>query len=86
MSLSGMHNPKGSMSSDFSSSLGLAELLKEYEREDKMEASLRIDEGTPLVNGGKDDRVRLNMTLLLTIIVVTVGSSFQFGYGTGEKR
>ena len=74
------------MSSDFSSSLGLAELLKEYEREEKLEVSRRIDESTPLVNGGKDDGVRLNMTLLLTIIVVTVGSSFQFGYGTGKKR
>lgn len=85
MLLSGMHNPKGSMSSDFSSSLALAEILKEYEREDKLEASPSINESTPLVNGGKDDRVRLNMTLLLTIIVVTIGSSFQFGYATGEK-
>lgn len=85
MSLSALYSPQVSMSSDFSSSYGLAELLKEYEREDKRESSpRRIDENTPLTNGGKDNRLRLNMTLILTILVVTIGSSFQFGYATGE--
>ena len=87
MSLAGMHGAHVSMSSDFSSSLGLAELLQEYEKEEKcrlIEASPRIDERTPL-NGHKDDRKVINPTLLITIIVVTIGSSFQFGYGTGKS-
>jgi hypothetical protein len=85
MSLSALYSPQVSMSSDFSSSYGLAELLKEYEREDKRESSpRRIDENTPLTNGGKDNRLRLNMTLIMTILVVTIGSSFQFGYATGK--
>ena len=92
MSLTGMHTPHVSMSSNFSSSLGLAELLAEYEHEERvMQQSPRIDERTPFL-GTKGTHqhqrhpVALNATLLLTIIVVTIGSSFQFGYATGENR
>lgn len=97
------------MSSDFSSSLGLAEMMAEYECEAAHQSSPRIhrsprlppsskspriDERTPLTttnrNGThrqedeKEQGMRLNATLLVTIIVVTIGSSFQFGYATGE--
>lgn len=85
MSLSGMHSPHVSMSSDFSSSLGLAELLEDYQ-EEQCACSPRIDEHSPLVmsNGSHHkQQERLNATLLLTIIVVTIGSSLQFGYATG---
>jgi len=89
MSLAGMHSPHVSMSSNFSSSLGLAELMADYEQEQNMmHQSPRIDERTPFLQNGNGHKqqssMRLNATLLLTIITVTVGSSFQFGYATGE--
>ena len=72
------------MSNDFSSSLGLAEMLREYQQEEqRVEQGIPEDEQTPLVSS-KSVRPMLNMTLLLTIIVVTIGSSFQFGYATGK--
>ncbi len=86
MSYSGIHSPHVSMSSNFSSSLGLAEMLGEYEAQERaaLQRSPRIDENTPLMNGNghekQQDGVKLNDTLLLTIVVVTIGSSFQFGY------
>lgn len=94
MSLSGMHSPHVSMSSNFSSSLGLAEMLGEHQEQERAAmmimhpSSPRIDEHTPFLNGTNEHhqqvRVELNTTLLLTILVVTIGSSFQFGYATGE--
>lgn len=93
MSLAGLHSPHVSMSSDFSSTLGLADLMADYEAEQQgtriPPQSPRIDERTPfLVNGAQKEKerapTRLNATLLLTIVVVTIGSSFQFGYATGE--
>eukprot|EP00957_Ditylum_brightwellii_P188625 14359646-Ditylum_brightwellii.AAC.2 len=46
--------------------------------------SAHADEETPLM-AKKANRAQgqLNATLLTTVIVVTIGSSFQFGYGTG---
>lgn len=54
MSLSGMHSPHVSMSSDFSSSLGLAEMLGEFEAQERaaLQRSPRIDEHTPLMMNG----------------------------------
>mmetsp|Transcript_20395 Transcript_20395/g.39296 ORF Transcript_20395/g.39296 Transcript_20395/m.39296 type:complete len:570 (-) Transcript_20395:220-1929(-) len=62
----------------------------------KRDASERVppDEETPLIteNGEKMEsdsfedvmeKEQINFTLLLTIFIVTLGSSFQFGYGTG---
>jgi hypothetical protein len=88
MSLSGMHSAHVSMSSDFSSSLGLAQMLGEYEAQERaaLQRSPRIDENTPLTNGkGRQDPLKLNATLLLTIIVVTIGSSLQFGYAVSRN-
>eukprot|EP00565_Helicotheca_tamesis_P006399 CAMPEP_0185729732 /NCGR_PEP_ID=MMETSP1171-20130828/7002_1 /TAXON_ID=374046 /ORGANISM="Helicotheca tamensis, Strain CCMP826" /LENGTH=526 /DNA_ID=CAMNT_0028398637 /DNA_START=116 /DNA_END=1696 /DNA_ORIENTATION=+ len=45
--------------------------------------SALVDEDTPLVGKVKKAYGGLNATLLTTVTVVTVGSSFQFGYGTG---
>lgn len=55
-----------------------------------------LNESTPLVNSSSSsapetsdetaditDKERINLTLLTTILVVTLGSSLQFGYGTG---
>jgi SP family facilitated glucose transporter-like MFS transporter 1 len=61
-------------------------MLGEYEAQERaaLQRSPRIDENTPLTNGkGRQDPLKLNATLLLTIIVVTIGSSLQFGYATG---
>jgi hypothetical protein len=43
---------------------------------------------TPLLVANTDAKpssVQLNTTLLTTIFVITVGSSLQFGYGTGMQ-
>ena len=83
MSLSGLHSPHISMSSDFSSALD----LREYEQQEELQARKIANENTPLIvaNGShhKHAAGTLNTTLLVTILAVTIGSSFQFGYGTG---
>jgi hypothetical protein len=78
------------MAKSFGSHLALAEAGEEnpsypqYSSEEK-----KVDfsgETSPLLvtnKGAESSSVQLNATLLTTIFVVTVGSSLQFGYGTG---
>ena len=95
MSLTSGASPKLSFSGSYSSSLRQLRLAGESEK--KIFSSLthrssipkgpEPDEGSPLVPKQQGQPAeppqKLNMTLLITILVVTIGSSFQFGYGTG---
>lgn len=98
MSLYASHSPKLSLTGSFASSLNLAEYQQQEveegrARERRLRQSPRIDERTPLKPLPQDERepspsiscssTTLNATLLITILVVTLGSSFQFGYATG---
>ncbi len=73
-----------------------SEMVPSWTHPLKRDASEKVtpDEETPLITGNgeknEDDsfeeimeKEQINFTLLLTIFVVTLGSSFQFGYGTG---
>jgi sugar porter (SP) family MFS transporter len=98
MSLTSSHNTKLSLSGSFASSGRLtvseAESFRQV-RPGSLPSSLvySINETTPLVFSGavveEDDEptdikpAELSTTLLITILVVTIGSSLQFGYGTG---
>jgi len=95
MSLSQAHSPHMSMSQSYGSSLALAAYVAEVEvhKQKYPTDSIDSDEQTPLTSSsdegalsskeGKVVKPRLNATLLTTITVVTIGSSLQFGYGTG---
>ena len=94
MSMLGKQSPKVSMTSDVGSTLDLTE-HEEQEEQCRLREVVTTnghhhaaDEKTPLVNdqrNGPTTEATLNTTLLVTIVVVTIGSSFQFGYGTGER-
>jgi hypothetical protein len=75
------------MTKSFGSHLALAEVGEErslYQCPSE-EKTVQPGETTPLVaNKGAESSVQLNATLLTTILVITVGSSLQFGYGTGR--
>ena len=97
MSLTSSSSPKLSFSGSYSSSLRNLRLA-ESERSQfeslthRSSAPNILDEGSPLISkkqggggsGATDERQeKINLTLIMTILVVTIGSSFQFGYGTG---
>lgn len=83
------------MSRSYGSSLALAAYAREVDRHKQKHPadSLDVDEQTPLTSASDEETVtskvestrapQLNATLLTTIAVVTIGSSLQFGYGTG---
>jgi hypothetical protein len=75
------------MTKSFGSHLALAEAGEEkssYQCPSE-ENKVQPGETTPLVaNTAAEPSVQLNATLLTTIFVITLGSSLQFGYGTGR--
>jgi hypothetical protein len=77
------------MTKSFGSHLDLAEAGEEkssYQCPPEGE-TVQPGETTPLVaNKGAESSVQVNATLMTTIFVITVGSSLQFGYGTGKSR
>jgi SP family facilitated glucose transporter-like MFS transporter 1 len=90
MSLAGAHTPHVSTTNHFSPTLDLSKCFESEERAIITQEGVkekRLDEGTPLLRENARTKVHvdttINTTLLMTIIVVTIGSSFQFGYGTG---
>jgi hypothetical protein len=79
------------MTKSFGSHLALAEVGEEKSSYQYPPEEKKVDysgETTPLLvaNKGAESTgsVQLNATLLTTIFVITVGSSLQFGYGTGR--
>ena len=90
MSLSTLHNAKLSLTSSFRGSLN-SDHVDEPELwiSFRKTASKRPGEKTPLIkevdrtDSQLKDKETISLTLLMTIFIVTLGSSFQFGYGTG---
>jgi hypothetical protein len=89
MSLTSSYSPKLTLTKSFGSHLALAEAGEENASYQYSSNEKKVDysgETTPLLvanKGAESSSVELNATLLTTIFVITVGSSFQFGYGTG---
>jgi hypothetical protein len=89
MSLTSSYSPKLTLTKSFGSHLALAEAGEANASYQYSSNEKKVDysgETTPLLvanKGAESSSVELNATLLTTIFVITVGSSFQFGYGTG---
>ena len=90
MSLSTLHNAKLSLTSSFRGSLNSDHVDEpELWLSFRKAASKRPGEKTPLIkeedraDSQLKDKETISLTLLATIFIVTLGSSFQFGYGTG---
>jgi hypothetical protein len=90
MSLTSSYSPKLTLTKSFGSHLALAEACEANPSYQYPSNEKKVDysgESTPLLAAKKgaesNGSVQLNATLLTTIFVITVGSSFQFGYGTG---
>jgi hypothetical protein len=89
MSLTSSYSPKLTLTKSFGSHLALAEAGEEKPSYEYSSGEKKVDysgETTPLLaanKGAESSSVQLNATLLATIFAITVGSSFQFGYGTG---
>jgi hypothetical protein len=94
MSFFGYHSPK--IGRSWSSPLTLAEERDAKEpnittrKIFKPDVDTILSEHTPLINGHVGDAKgappKINGTLMATIFVVTIGSSLQFGYGTGKYQ